>query len=147
MNNSKFGLAMPKNKTQIRLANIYELITQEGSTSVLGTPIGKGLTSVAYLLDFHNKYLILKRSKLPDSTVTAWKPELLSEIGLYNYIDTMSTFNQQFFTKCYDWRIFDNCYHYQLYYSTMTDDSQRLEDFLFEVLIRYMYYPYHLYLS
>jgi len=74
--------------------------------------LAMGMTSVAFKLSFDSGSLILKRSKIRDPELELGRSDtaLKRELTFYKMIDSLPVLEQQFLTRCYDWRVYDKCF-------------------------------------
>lgn len=76
--------------------------------------LGSGMFGTAYLVEKDGEKYALKIQKiLPEHTKKSYKYELWRELDLYNYINKLNDNDSKFFTKLYDYEIYDNCKHKQ----------------------------------
>ena len=74
--------------------------------------LAQGMTSVAFKLSFDSGSIILKRSRIrnPEDELGSADTVLKRELAFYKMIDSLPVLEQQFLTRCYDWRIYDQCF-------------------------------------
>lgn len=74
--------------------------------------LAQGMTSVAFKLSFDSCSIILKRSKIrnPENELGSADTALKRELTFYKMIDSLTVLEQQFLTRCYDWRVYDKCF-------------------------------------
>lgn len=74
--------------------------------------LAQGMTSVAFKLSFESGSIILKRSRILSPKEQLGQPDtiLKRELAFYKMIDGLQVLEQQFLARCYDWRIYDQCF-------------------------------------
>ncbi len=74
--------------------------------------LAQGMTSVAFKLSFDTGSIILKRSRIrnPGDELGSADTALKRELAFYKMIDGLPILEQQFLARCYDWRIYDQCF-------------------------------------
>jgi len=76
--------------------------------------IGYGMFGTTYLANYNGKlYAVKLQHILEKDKKKDYKNEIWREFDLYKYIDTLNKEEQVFFTKLYDYKIYDNCTHIQ----------------------------------
>ncbi len=76
--------------------------------------LGAGIYGTTYLATYNDKEYALKiQHILHTDSKKNYNNEMWREISLYNYINKMKKENQIFFTKMYDYKIYNNCTHIQ----------------------------------
>jgi hypothetical protein len=76
--------------------------------------LGAGIYGTTYLATYNDKEYALKiQHILHTDSKKDYNNEMWREISLYNYINKMNKKNQIFFTKMYDYKIYNNCTHIQ----------------------------------
>ena len=76
--------------------------------------LGVGMYGTTYLVKYNNDKYALKIQKiLSDDINESYKNAVRRELDLYNYINTLNSIQQQFFTKLYKYEIIDECSHTQ----------------------------------
>jgi serine/threonine protein kinase len=76
--------------------------------------IGYGMYGTTYLANYNGKlYAVKIQHILEKDKKKDYKNEIWREFDLYKYIDTLNKEDQVFFTKLYDYKIYDNCTHIQ----------------------------------
>lgn len=76
--------------------------------------LGAGMFGTTYLVEYKNKEYAMKiQHILPKDRKKDFKNELWRELDLYEYINTLSKKDQAFFTKLYQYEIYNNCDHIQ----------------------------------
>jgi len=76
--------------------------------------LGAGIYGTTYLATYNDKEYALKiQHILHTESKKDYNNEMWREISLYNYINKMNKKDQIFFTKMYDYKIYNNCTHIQ----------------------------------
>ena len=76
--------------------------------------IGTGFAGTVYLCKYEGKLYALKIQHILEKDKTNINyPDMWREVDLYNFINNMKAKDQVFFTKLYEFKIYDNCKHEQ----------------------------------
>lgn len=87
--------------------------------------ISAGMVGTTYMCSYKKDYYVLKilhifeNERHKDYNVEIWR-----ELELYKYVNKMSKTDQLFFTKLYDYKIYDNCSHIQIRPFKFNPDSE-----------------------
>jgi serine/threonine protein kinase len=85
--------------------------------------IGSGVFGTTYLVNYKNKKYALKiQHILEEDKIKNFKNEIWREMDLYQFINKLNKNDQLFFTKLYDYQIYDNCKHIQKREFEIDDD-------------------------
>jgi hypothetical protein len=77
--------------------------------------LGAGMLGTVYLVKYNNDNYALKIQKIiEDVKIQNYRYSLWREIDFYNYINSLNSSEQLFFSKLYDYRIINNCKHIQI---------------------------------
>lgn len=77
--------------------------------------LGAGVYGTTYLVKYNNMFYALKiQHILPSDKNKSYKKEVWRELDLYYYINKLKPYESLFFTKLYDYKIYDNCKHEQI---------------------------------
>jgi serine/threonine protein kinase len=76
--------------------------------------LGAGMLGTTYLAEYKNKEYALKiQHILEKDKIKDYKNEMWRELDLYKFINKLNKEDQVFFTKLYDYKIYNNCSHIQ----------------------------------
>jgi len=76
--------------------------------------LGIGAFGTTYLCKYEGHLYVMKIQHILKKSIKDYNCDIWREIDLYKYIDKMPKKHQVFFTKLYDYKIYNNCTHKQI---------------------------------